>query len=220
MEDIYNQFKEFKSFEVVFIDSMGNPQKIFCTVRSIANDNLVIDSNNEKNKNVLADVDTELKLHIYTENGIYTATSKVLSLEKGLIHTEYTITYPVNSKHSQRREYFRADLMIDFKMDVVTKDTNESFVVNAKTKNICGKGMSFVCEKEFSKDDSIQVELKFEERIIKTSASVVYSKQIDFDMRTRYLLAFNFIDISDKDVDFIVKKCFLHQLALRKKQVG
>jgi len=218
MDDIYNQFRDFKSFEVVFIDGNGNPQKIFCTVRSIGNDNIEIDANNEKNRNIFADIGTELKLHIYTENGIYTATSKVMMIERGLVNTSYIIAYPANSKHSQRREYFRAEMAIDFIMTVsADKNTGEKFVVEARTQNICGKGMSFISDREFSKDDSIEIQLKFSERIVTTNSSLVYSKQVNFAGRTKFVSAFSFNDISSKDIDFIVKKCFLHQLELRKK---
>lgn len=216
--DIYEQFKDFKAFEVVFLDEENQPRKIFCTVKSIENDNIILDANNEKNDNLIAQIGTELKLHIYTENGIYSATSKVLSLTKGLMNTEYIISYPTNSKHSQRREYFRADMDIEFKMQITTNsEPKETFHIAAKTRNICGKGMSFVYDREFSAYSSAQIELLFREKSIRTSASLVYSKQIVMGSKPKYILAFNFNDISSKDIDFIVKKCFLYQLEVRKK---
>lgn len=218
MVDIYNQFKDFKSFEVVFLDKNNAPQKIFCTVKSIENNSIVIDANNQKNKNIFAEVGDELKLHIYTENGIYTATSKVLLAEKGLINTEYVIAYPTNSKHSQRREYFRAEMAIDFKMKItIDEQTQENFEVEAKTRNICGKGMSFIFDKDFSAYEEIKISLDFKEKIIETSAVHVYSKQVVEGSHPKYILAFTFNEITQKDIDFIVKKCFLHQLDLRKK---
>lgn len=221
MLDIYNQFKDFKSFEVVFLDEDGNPQKIFCTVKCIENDSIVLTADNKKNDDVIACIGDELKLHIYTENGIYSATSKILSVEKGLINTEYVIAYPSNSKHSQRREYFRADMNIDFKMNViVSEETGETFAVQSKTRNICGKGMSFVCDRDFDDYYSIQIDLIFNERTINTSATLVYSKQIVVGSKPKYILAFTFNDISSGNIDFIVKKCFLHQLELRKKNRG
>lgn len=215
MVDIYNQFKDFKSLEVVFSKN-GVPQKIFCSVKSIENDRIILDANNHENKDVYAIIGNELKLHIFTENGIYSAVSKVLNVKKGLLVTEYEIAYPIKSKHSQRREYFRADMHIDFKMDILSNEDNIS--IEDKTANICGKGMSFVSDKPFPEFDSIGVELVFKEKIIATTASLVYSKQIVVCNRPKYIHAFTFTSISQRGIDFIVKKCFLHQLKLRKKQ--
>lgn len=218
MIDIYNQFKDFKAFEVVFLDENSETQKLFCTIKSIENNSIIIDANNQKNKNIFAKVGDELKLHIYTENGIYTATSKVLLADKGILNTEYVISYPANSKHSQRREYFRADMDIKFKMQVINDaESGGNVFVESKTRNICGKGMSFVHDRDFTDYDSIEIEILFEEKSIKTQAALVYSKQIIVGNHPKFILAFNFNTISTKDIDFIVKKCFLHQLNLRKR---
>lgn len=220
MADIYDQFKDFKSFEVTFYDDKNDLQKIYCNVKSIENNNIVIDANNNFNNNVFAKVGDDLKLYIYTDSGIYSATSKVLLANKGTFSTEYIITYPANSKHSQRREYFRADLNINFKM-YVTMPANygSSFLIQADTRNICGKGMSYIDDKPFPPDyENITIELLFGEKHINILSKLVYSKQIVVGSRPKYIHAFTFTNISQRDIDFIVKKCFLYQLDLRKKQ--
>lgn len=218
MVDIYNQFKDFKSLEVVFLDKGGQLRKIFCTVKSIENNSIILDANNQKNENIFADVGDELKLHIYTENGIYSATSKIVLVTRGILNTEYIIAYPANSKHSQRREYFRADMDIPFKMKVITNtSTGEKIVVESKTRNICGKGMSFVHDTDFFEYNTIEITLFFKEKSITTMATLVYSKQIVLGNKPKFIHAFTFNNISTKDIDFVVKKCFLHQLDLRKK---
>lgn len=218
MEDIYNQFKDFKAFEVVFLDQDNKPQKLFCTVKSIETSTIIIDANNKDNENVFAELGDDLKLHIYTENGVYSASSKVLRADKGILNTEYEIAYPTNSKHSQRREYFRADLGIEFKMNVlVNEQTKENFVIESKTRNICGKGMSFIFDKDIENYDAINIELFFNEKSISTKTKLVYSKQVVQGNHPKFILAFTFTNISNKDIDFIVKKCFLHQLELRRK---
>lgn len=218
MVDIYEQFKDFKSFEMTFEDENGEAQKLFCNVKSVDNRALIIESDNKLNKNVHADVNTELKLYIYTDNGIYSAASKVLSITKHEKLTEYVIDYPANSKHSQRREYFRADLTVDFKMDIKLPEASVgNKQIEATTKNICGKGMSYIADKPFCEYDSIKLDLLFEGKEIKTAARLVYTKQIIINNRPKYVHAFTFTDISQKDIDFIVKKCFLFQLEMRKK---
>lgn len=218
VDNIYEQFKDFKAFEVVFLDQDNSPQKIFCTVKSIETTSIIIDANNKENKEIFAKVGDELKLHIYTESGVYTATSKVIRADKGILNTEYEIAYPTNSKHSQRREYFRADLNVEFKIKItIDEQTGENIVIDAKTRNICGKGMSFVANMDIDDYDDAEIELFFNEKSIMTKARHVYSKQIIAGYHPKYILAFTFTNISTKDIDFIVKKCFLHQLELRRK---
>lgn len=218
MVDLFNQFKDFKSFEVVFRRGEG-PQKIYCTVRSIENNRIIIDANNQKNNNVIASVGDELQLHIYTENGVYSANSKVLLVDKGLLNTEYSIIYPTNSKYSQRREYFRADMPINFKMSVITdENTNEGFEIESVTRNICGKGMSYISNKPFPEYSSIKIVLDFKEKVINTTALLVYSKQMLIDGLPKLVHAFTFTEISQRNIDYIVKKCFLYQLDLRKNK--
>lgn len=218
MVDIYEQFRDFKSFEMTFENENGEVQKLFCNVKNVDNRALVIESDNKLNKKVHADVNNELKLYIYTDNGIYSADSKVLEVTKQDKLTEYVIDYPSNSKHSQRREYFRAELTVDFKMDIKPLDDScENKHIDSTTKNICGKGMSYVADKPFCEYDSLKIDLLFEEKEIQTSARLVYTKQIVVNNRPKYIHAFTFIDISQKDIDFIVKKCFLFQLEMRKQ---
>lgn len=221
MADIYDQFKDFKSFEVTFYNDNNELQKIFCNVKSIENSSIVIDADNAQNHNVFAKVGDDLKLYIYTENGIYSATSKVLLAKKGVFATEYIISYPANSKHSQRREYFRADLNVKFKMNVsapLGSGTDAGFVFESDTRNICGKGMSYIADNPFPEYDVITLDLFFDEKTINTMAKLVYSKQIVVGNKPKFIHAFTFTNIFSKDIDFIVKKCFLHQLDLRKKQ--
>lgn len=228
MVDIYNQFKDFKSFEVVFTNKEKELQKIICTVKSIENNRIILNANNQQNKNIFADVGDDLKLHIYTENGIYSANSKIILFNKGIINTEYVISYPANSKHSQRREYFRAEMALDFKMNVFTNieqnpdaepNFQASLIVDSKTRNICGKGMSYISETPFPESSIGEIDLYFKEKTISTTAYLVYSKQIVVNNRPKFIHAFTFPNIEKKNIDFIVKKCFLHQLDLRKKLI-
>lgn len=219
MVDIYNQFKDFKSFEVTFYDNNNELQKLVCNVKSIENNTIVLVSNNKQNENIFAKAGDELKLYIYTENGVYSATSKVLLANKGLLSTEYIISYPANSKHSQRREYFRADISVDFKMHILgPSESGANIVINSKTKNICGKGLSYVADSSFPEHNSIEINLILDGRNINTLGKLVYSKQIVVAGKPKFVHAFTFTNISQRDIDFIVKKCFLHQLDLRKKQ--
>jgi len=220
MVDIYDQFKDFKSFEAVFLDKEQQPQKLFCTVKSIENNSIILRSDNKHNKDVFAEIGTELKLHIYTEHGIYSAISKVINASKSSNQCEYVISYPANSKHSQRREYFRANLNVHFRMMISLSIHGGLIAIDSCTKNICGKGMSFIDERAFPDHNMIDVELLFKEKSVKTYANLVYSKPVVIANSHKFIHAFSFTNISNKDMDLIIKKCFLHQLDLKKKQSG
>lgn len=213
MVDIYEQFKDFKSFEVTFYNQNNELQKIYCNIKNVNNSAFIIESTDK----IQAKLNDELKLYIYTENGIYSATSKVLEVTQNNKLTEYVIDYPANTKHSQRREYFRADLRVNFDMQITLSDNTSDIHVDKITKNVCGKGMSYISDKPFPEYNSIIINLSFEDKPLQTSAKLVYSKQLIIDNKPKYVHAFTFTDISQKNIDFIVKKCFLHQLEMRKQ---
>lgn len=218
MLDLHNQFKDIKSFEITFSDKDNQPQRLIGSVKSIESTNIIIDVNKKQNKNIVANVGDELKLYLYTDNGIYSAISMILQANDGIINSEYVIAYPANSQHYQRREYFRADMAVDVKLAILNDDMqSQDYIIDAKTKNLCGRGMSYVSELPFLDYDAIGVSLLFKEKTIDTFAERVYSKEILTHYNTRFVHAFSFTTISQKDIDFIVKKCFLHQLELRKK---
>lgn len=219
MLDISKQFKEFKVFEVAFFSEKRELQKLLCTVKSIESNRIVINANNQKNKNIFASSDDELQLHIYTEQGVYSATSKVLLVSKGIISTEYVITYPENSKHSQRREYFRAEIAVNFALTVFNDGDSEQVIINSTTKNICGKGMSYIADEPLGGYSTLEVEFFFQERVIRSFAELVYTQPIMVGEKQQYINAFTLTDISKHNIEFIIKKCFLHQLDLRKKPI-
>lgn len=219
MVDLYNQFRDFKSFEVVFTQN-GELQKIFCNVKYIETNSIVIDANNMKNRNISAKPGDDLKLHIYTDSGIYSATAKVILVTPGMLNTEYVITYPINSRHSQRREYFRADIPVEFSLKLYTEPLQNNttpIVIKSKARNICGRGLSFVYDKPIEPHYEAQMEIFFPDKTISTFVTLVYSKHFVHDGKPKYIHAFSFVTIQKKHVDFIVKQCFLRQLDNRRK---
>lgn len=218
MIDIFNQFREFKSFEAALIHEGDNPQKIFCSINSVENDKITIDASNKKN-HAVAVVGDELKLYIYTENGVYTAKSKVLEVDKGLLLTKYVIAHPEDTKHSQRRDYFRADMTVKFNIEATPKDeTQKIFLERAETKNICGKGLCYISKHPFPVCKEIKIDLWLDNETIETESILIHSSETTIAGKIKYIHAFNFTTISQRNIDYIVKKCFLHQLELRKQQ--
>ena len=217
MLDIYNQIQNIKSLEIGFIDNKGTSHKLVCTVKFVDNEYLILIANNQQNNHVFAKAGNELNVCIFTEMGVFTAVSKVVQVFEGVVNSEYIITYPEKSRHFQRREYFRVSMSVDTNITIIRDSPDLSdLIIHSKTKNICGKGMSCLCEQLIPDYAVIVVELLFSERVITTLAAPIYNKKINIYDQSKVINGFSFLDITKKDIDFIVKKCFLHQLEQRK----
>ena len=101
---------------------------------------------------------------------------------------------------------------------LLVTSTKEEILVEAKTRNICGRGMSYLSEKPLPNYHSVHIDLLFKGKVISTSAMLVYSKVLAVNNKPKFVHAFSFTNITKRDIDFIIKKCFLHQLDLRKKK--
>ncbi|MBR1907687.1 flagellar brake domain-containing protein [bacterium] len=216
MSDIYQQYEDFKKFEIIFRDFNDEPHKIKGKVHSITSSSITVYSSIDKQKAVDIPVGTEVKVYVYTTNGIYYADSKILSTVKDEKFIVYMLTYPVNNKHSQRREFFRADMSVPLTVTVVKNVLNsqtDTFQVNSR--DICGNGISFVTEFEIKDYEEIFISIQFPEKVVETAARLVYTKTKETEGIKLYTYALTFIGIANRDIDFIVKKCFLHQLKLK-----
>ncbi len=217
MLDIFKQFKDFKAFEIIFHAEDNTPKRLICRLQGIENDRIIVHVDNNKNHNVFAKVNDSVQMNIYTELGVYSASSKVLSIDKELTITKYEIELPEYSRHSQRREYFRADINVKFLMNV-TNMSNKTISIKGQTKDICGNGMSYISDEAFSNYSNIDLALFFDNRTVNLKVDLVYSRpQIVNSVCTKFINAFTFSEIAEKDIDFIVQQCFLYQLKLRKK---
>lgn len=210
MADIFEEYKNLKSFEVEFFDEVYM-HRIMCKIRNIEPDKMLIYSDNSKTGDIKPKVGTNLTLNVYSENGIYNSIARVLEVKEENGLTIYSITYPAQNKVNQRREYFRADLKIPYVMTIERNSKTE--VLEGETVNICGKGVCIKNSKPFLPYDKINVTFNFKNKSIKTAAEYVYSRTVAETGRPAFLHAFMLTTISQKDIDFIVGQCFLYQLS-------
>ena len=217
MSDIYQNYDEFKKFEIVYRGSDSETHKIRGKVHSIGDSSITIYSSIEKQHAVQLPDGTMVKVYVYTENGVYYADSSVISTAKDEKYVVYMLTYPVNNQHSQRREYFRADMRVPVTVSVVRNVlTGSRDVFTVDSKDICGNGISFVVEDEIKNYEDIVLTIQFSDKIIETNARIVYSKSKEIRGMKYYTYALTFTNITAENTDYIVKKCFLHQLKLKK----
>ena len=148
----------------------------------------------------------EIEINIYAEDGIYNATSRILSSNYLNETTFYMLSFPSNIKHSQRREYLRADIQTDFALTIEFEGTQVDKII-ATTKNICAKGLAFVADKQMSAYTKLEVDLFLAGKEIKTAAELVYSNPIRVDNTFKFLTAVTFTTISKEEMNFITLQC-------------
>lgn len=217
MSDIYQKYDEFKNFEILFKGYDDEIHKVSGKVRAIESSNIIVYTSKKKNRFTDIPEGASIKVYVYTENGIYTADSKIIfSEDYDEDHVIYTIDYPSHSRHSQRREYFRADMNVPLKVTIV-KDilSGISDTINVRSRDVCGNGVSFISEHKIPRHEEIFVSLEFPEKIIETSAKLVYTREKESHGKMYYVTALHFTTITPRNIDFIVKKCFLYQLRLK-----
>ncbi len=210
MADIFEEYKNLKSFEVEFFDEVYL-HRIMCKIKNIEPEKMLIVSENVKTGDAKPKVGTNLTLNVYSENGIYSSISRVMEVIEEDETTVYAISYPTQNKVNQRREYFRADLKIPFKMEILRGDKKD--ILEGETVNICGKGMCIQTTKPFMPYKNIDVEINFKNNNICTGAEYVYSRTLTENGRPVFNHAFILTTIEQKDIDFIVGQCFLYQLS-------
>lgn len=212
MKNVEIDFNQYVNFELVFQDAAMSWRRLLCDIKEVHKDKIVTLASNSKNNFLQAPRGAKAFMNIYTSNGIYTSDVKILEVQTGSNATQYVLSYPVNTRHSQRREFFRADIKVRFIASVKRNSLGKVEIISGQTRNLCGRGLSFCYPIALRNCQSIEVTFTLDGRTIKTSAQVIYSRMLNISGSNKYLQGLNFIDISQHDLDYIVKKCFLYQL--------
>ena len=173
----------------------------FCTIYYVENEKLTVFFDKQTDL-----PEKELEINIYAQDGIYNATSRILSSNYLNETTFYMLSFPSNIKHSQRREYLRADIETDFAMKVYF-DGQEIEKIISTTKNICAKGLAFIADRQMGAYSNLEVDLFLAGKEIKTQAELVYSTPIRVDNTFKFLTAVTFTSISKEEMNFITLQC-------------
>lgn len=173
----------------------------FCTIYYVENEKLTVFFDKQTEL-----PEKEIEINIYAQDGIYNATSRILSSNYLNETTFYMLSFPSNIKHSQRREYLRADIETDFAMTVDFEGTQIDKII-ATTKNICAKGLAFIADRQMGAYTGLDVELFLEGKVIKTRAELVYSTPIRINNTFKFMTAVTFTTISKEEMNFITLQC-------------
>ena len=192
----YSFFKPSNKLEIKIGD-----ESHFCTIYYVENEEITVFLDTGKDL-----PECEVEINIYAQDGIYNAKSRILSGNCLGEKVFYKLAFPTNIKHSQRREYLRADIETPFHL--LIKDGGEKPVmVESITKNICAKGLCFVSDRLITSYSNLSVELLLDGRVIKTHAELVWSNPVRMENTFKFMTAVMFTDIVQDDMDYIAKQC-------------
>ena len=154
-----------------------------------------------------------LDLYAYTRGGVFRLRCRLKSYNG----EKCELSLPISVDKIQRREFIR----VNIKTDVIIKPrpSTRIITIRTKTKNISAKGLNVVLDQDISNFANVDLEIIFPDRVIKTVAKIIKVKPIDIESRTYYSTSLMFLSITDKEINFIVKKCFEYEAAQRRKML-
>ena len=178
-----------------------NDKSYYCTIYYVEDDIVT----------VIADENIELPeqnidINIYAEDGVYSAVSRIVSVSELNGQYFYRLSFPVNIRYSQRREFLRANIETDFILSVKI-DGEEADRIETKTKNLCAKGLCFVANHQIKTYSTLDLTLFLEGKQINTKAEIVYINPVRINNAFKFLTAVTFLDISQEEMNFITLQC-------------
>lgn len=198
--DNFSFLKPSNKLEIIVDD-----KSYFCTIYYVENEKLTVFFEQQTDL-----PEKEIEINIYAEDGVYNATSRIISSNYLNETTFYMLSFPSNIKHSQRREYLRANIETDFSLTVnFDNEILDQFI--ATTKNICAKGLAFVSDKQMGAYTSLDVEIFLAGKQINTKAEMVYSTPIRVNNSFKFLTALTFTTISKEEMNFITLQCMKYK---------
>lgn len=194
--DKFNFLKPSNKLEII-VDN----KSYFCTIYYVENEKLTVffDKKTEL-------PEKEIEVNIYAQDGVYNATSRILSSNYLNETTFYMLSFPSNIKHSQRREYLRADIEADFAMRVEIEGTEMAKIIST-TKNLCAKGLAFLADRQMTAYTDIHVTLFLAGKEINSAAELVYCTPVRVGNTFKFLTAVTFTTISKEEMNFITLQC-------------
>ena len=202
MVDFFIFIKEQQRVEII----LDNEKRIYGIIMSVIGDKVTIVTEQKINlaKN------TPLEINTYSENGVYSGISKVLDFRWEYKKRTIVAMYPIEIKHSQRREYLRANIQADFELLITNEDKTQT--ITGTTKDICGKGLSFYLDKPLSQFSKYSVKIKLKNREIQSSCQHVYTKVAINNGKPQFINAFVMTGITMDDTKFIIDECMNYHL--------
>lgn len=203
MVEFFFFIKEQQRIEIL----LDNEKRIYGIIISVLGDKVTVVTEQKISlkKDEIVDINT------YSENGVYTGASRVLDYKWEYKKRVIVLSYPKEIKHSQRREYLRANIKTKFEL-TITNDDGSVQVIQGQTRDICGKGVSFYYEKPLSQFSKYNVKIKLKNKEIISSCQFVYTKVAIFEGKPKFINAFVLTGITIDDSKFLIDECINYHL--------
>ncbi len=209
--DRYKDYLEIgKKIEIITRSTSG-VVRFLCYLEEINKDSIIISK--PKNKHIAFNFTCgqTLELYAYTRGGVFKLNCRL----EAYLENKCKLSLPLSVDNIQRREYIRVNMNVD--AIIRPKPSTNIISLKTKTKNISAKGLNVLLDQDISRSASLEVSLLFPEKTISTTAKIIRVTPVEIDSKTYYSTSIMFVTISEKEIDFIVKKCFEFEALQRKK---
>ena len=208
--DRYKDYLEIgKKIEIITRSTSG-VVRFLCYLEEINKDSIIISK--PKNKHIAFNFTCgqTLELYAYTRGGVFKLNCRL----EAYLENKCKLSLPLSVDNIQRREYIRVNMNVD--AIIRPKPSTNIISLKTKTKNISAKGLNVLLDQDISRSASLEVSLLFPEKTITTTAKIIKVTPDEIDSKTYYSTSVMFVTISEKEIDFIVKKCFEFEALQRK----
>lgn len=167
----------------------------------------------KKEEDVSISFPQDVDLGIACDNGLYTAKTELKKVEEEPLYKLFLLKRPENFEYQQKREYFRVKLQEDVNIVYEFNGTEKSY--SAVTYDISANGVRIELDDDINFPENVKLMLILPGRNIISLAK--YIRNDDEDQINK--ASFQFVEISQSDIDYISQFCLQRQLEERRKNL-
>lgn len=195
------------------IKNLNSTARFFGTFNSHSDKEIVIEK--LRSKEMVFDCSSKqtVELYIYTKNGIFKFECRYI----GRSEDNYKFSFPTKAEKIQRRQYIRAEIKVKTTLNIYYGGIKKT--IQGTSRNISAKGMNILLKENISGCSKLDATMAFPECNISTIAQIVKINPMAIRGEQNYSTSLVFISISEKEMNFIIKKCFEFEAAQRKKML-
>ena len=148
----------------------------------------------------------EISLSFVCENGLYRTNTTLKYLEKDAPYIYFGIKTPLGLEYQQNREYFR----VRMEEDVILNFNKIS--IPCKMYDISANGIRVILSKDIKIPKDVLIDILFNKKNVKTNAKFIRTDNEDNILKA----SFEFVEISNADIDLISQICIKKQLEYKR----
>lgn len=221
MNDIFDHLKELTKLDVEFSNENTHYSFLKSYIKCVEQERILIDPPSFKGTVYPMHDGQLITITISTNRGAYSGECKIIERDLSTISGLW-ITFPLSSRQVQRREFLRVPLKKKVEITLFkTAKKIDNLKLKVETIDISGKGISFFTDSPLGNYYEIECTFSIDDSSnqIWSRCEHVYSKETILKGKIKYLHALAFIELTNKNVELIVRECFKYQLEMRKRSL-